>query len=62
MLTCSLLEGTIVDTEVGVVVVEGVDDARSAELATCTTLVTVMVCLIGLEADCLVTTAPNDGN
>lgn len=50
------------DADGGTAVVEGVDEPRRAELATCTTLVTVMVCLMGFVADCLVTTAPSDGN
>lgn len=56
-----MLEGTAVDAEDGALVDEGVDEARWAELATWTTLVTVMVCLMGL-VDCLVTTAPSDGS
>lgn len=39
---------------------EGAAEPRRAELATWTTLVTVMVCLMLLVADCLVT--PSDGN
>lgn len=60
--TWSLFEGTTVDTEGGVLVEEGVEEPRRAELATWTTLVTVMVCLILFAADCLVTTVPSDGN
>lgn len=61
--TCSLLEGTTVDTEGGITVEDGADEPRSTELATWTTLVTVMVCLIAFATcDCLVTAAPNDGN
>lgn len=60
--TWSLLEGTTVDVEVGILVEEGVEEPRRAELATWTTLVTVMVCLILFVADCLVTAAPSDGN
>lgn len=60
--TWSLFEGTTVDTEGGILVEEGVEEPRRAELATWTTLVTVMVCLILFAADCLVTTVPSDGN
>ena len=60
--TWSLFEGTTVDTEGGTLVEEGVEEPRRAELATWTTLVTVMVCLILFAADCLVTTVPSDGN
>lgn len=50
------------DAEGGIIVEDGAEEPRSAELATWTTLVTVMVCLIGFVTDCLVTTAPSDGN
>lgn len=50
------------DTEGGILVEEGVEEPRRAELATWTTLVTVIVCLILFVADCFVTTAPSDGN
>lgn len=58
----SLFEGTTVDTEGGTLVVEGVGEPRRAAFVTWTTLVTVMVCLMGLVTDCLVTVAPSDGN
>lgn len=62
-LTCSLLEGTTVDADGGILVGEAADDElRRAEALTWTTLVTVMVCLMGFVADCLVTTVPSDGN
>lgn len=38
------------------------DEPRVALLATWTTLVTVMVCLTGLPADCLVGAAPSEGS
>lgn len=50
------------DTEGGTLEGGGVAEARSPELVTWTTLVTVMVCLIGLVTDCLVAAAPSDGN
>lgn len=50
------------ETAGGPLVGEGVAEARSPALLTWTTLVTVMVCLIGLVTDCLVTVAPSDGN
>lgn len=50
------------EAEGGVLVAEGVKEPRRAEFATCTTLVTVIVCLILLVADCFVTEAPSDGN
>lgn len=60
--TCSLLEGTTVDAEGGTEEEERVGEPRRAELATWTTLVTVMVCLMGLTADGLVAAPPNDGS
>lgn len=50
------------DAEGGITVADGADEPLKAELATWTTLVTVMVCLIGFVTDCLVTTAPSEGN
>lgn len=50
------------DAEGGILAEEGVEEPRRAELATWTTLVTVIVCLMLFVADCFVTTAPSDGN
>lgn len=60
--TWSRLEGTTVDAEGEILVGEGAEVLRRAELATWTTLVTVIVCLILFDTDCFVTTAPSDGN
>lgn len=50
------------DAEGGILVEEGVEEPRRAELATWTTFVTVIVCLILFVADCFVTAAPSEGN
>lgn len=50
------------DADGGILVEEGVEEPRRPELATWTTLVTVMVCLMLFVADCLVTAVPSDGN
>lgn len=60
--TWSLLEGTTADTDGGTLEDERVGEPRSTELATWTTLVTVMVCLMGLTTDGLVVALPNDGS
>lgn len=50
------------EAEGGVLVEDVVTEPRRAEFGTWTTLVTVIVCLMLLVADCLVTEVPSDGN
>lgn len=50
------------EAEGGVLAEEGVIEPRRAEFGTWTTLVTVIVCLMLVVADCFVTEVPSDGN